>query len=393
MGRPASTRQCKLCGQPGVKRNGTTSAGKVRWRCTGCGASSVQRRTDHKDLATFEQFLAWVSGKDTQGQCDATATGRSFRRHIAWCWDVPVPRPPVTGEIHDQVFIDGTYLAHGWCLLVARNNTGTIVAWQWCSSENSAAYTQLLSMIPAPTLVTTDGHGGALKALKECWPTTAVQRCLLHVHRNNTRDLTRRPKTMAGRALIALSKQLLDITSIDQATSWAVQLANFHTHYADYLRERTYARDDPATAASKGKKPTSWWYTHERDRRVYHRLNRLYQSGHLFAYLTTSTHPLERTTNPVESINHQIKQVIKHHPGLSHDHLTCAIEWVLYTYTDNRDTPRRVLNNWHGAGKPIRRLIPEKPRQSRTSRPQEYDTALTSEEGLWTRTGWAGRSF
>lgn len=332
-----------------------------------------------------------MTGHDTQSSIDGTQTGRSFRKNIAWCWRIPIPAPPLTGEVHEQVFIDGTYLAYGWCLLVARSNTGLVVAWQWCHSENSAAYGKLLARIPPPLAVTTDGAGGALKAIKEHWPETTVQRCLLHVHRNNTRDLTQNPKTMAGKALLGLSRALLKVTSKTEAAKWATLLAAFHTEYSAYLKERTYARDNPLEAASRGKKPTGWWYTHERDRRVYHRLNRLYKAGDLFAYLTTAKQALERTTNPVESVNHQVKRVIKHHPGLSEDHLTCGIEWVLHSYTHNPDTPKQILKAWHAAGEPTRRLIPKKPRTTTRLGPKQHDTGLSSEEGLYTRKGWAGR--
>lgn len=390
MGRPASTKKCPTCGEPGLKRNGTRN-GKVRWRCTQCGASATRRRQDHGELATFERFLAWISGKQTQRDFDATKTGRTLRRRISWCWNIPVPPPPVTGEIHDQIFIDGTYLAYGWCLLIARADTGAVLGWQWCHSETSAAYTRLLTRIPPPLVVTTDGGGGGLKAIKEHWPTSKIQRCLLHVHRNNTKDLTRNPKTMAGKTLLGLSQSLLRVSTKDEAATWASLLAAFHTQYGAYLKERTYARDDPQGAASRGKKPTGWWYTHERDRRVYYRLDRLYQQGWLFTFLTAKKDTIfERTTNPVESLNHQVKQVIKSHPGLSEDHLTSGIEWVLYSYTENPSTPKETLKNWNAAGKPTRKLIPKKQRKTHPLGPKQWDTGLTAEEGLWTRKGWAG---
>lgn len=389
MGRPASTRKCPACGLAGLKRNGTRD-GRIRWRCTKCGASTSQTRTDQKELAQFERFLAWVRGPRSQADLDGTLTGRSFRHDIAWCWSVPIPKPPVTGEIHDQVFIDGTHLAYQWCLLVARSGNGTVVGWQWCHSENAASYAQMLSTIVAPTVVTTDGAGGALKAIKECWPQTRIQRCLLHVHRNNTQDLTRNPKTPAGRTLLALSQRLLKVGTKEEAAQWAALLATFHSQYRDYLKERTYAKNDPEGAQARGKKASGWWYTHERDRRVYYRLNRLYQAGELFAFLTTDA-ALERTTNPVESINHQIKRVIKAHPGLSEDHQACAIEWVLHSYTETPHTSRQILKDWKAASRPERHLVPKKPHPTRPLGPATYDTGLSADEGLWDRKGWGGR--
>lgn len=166
-----------------------------------------------------------------------------------------------------------------------------------------------------------------------------------------------------------------------QAATWASLLASFHAQYARYLKERTFATDDPQQAASKGIRLTSWWYTHERDRRVYQRLNRLSQAGELFSFLTT-TAPLHSTTNPVESINHQVKQVIKHHPGLSQDHLTCAIEWTLHAFTETPNSPGDILKAWMANGQPTRTLIPKKPKARQRIGPKQYDTAFNPEERL-----------
>lgn len=200
MGLPASTKKCPGCGLPGLIRNGN-HGGRTRWRCTKCGASTIRTRNDQAQAAQFQDFLTWIRGKHSQNQIDGTTTGRSLRRRLAWCWDIPTPQPNITGEIYDQIFIDGTYLTYQWCLLIARNNQGHVVACQWCRSETTAAYQALLQTLPPPLVATTDGAGGALKALRNTWHQTQVQRCLLHIHRNNTKDLTRNPKTDAGKAL------------------------------------------------------------------------------------------------------------------------------------------------------------------------------------------------
>lgn len=392
MGRPASTKTCPTCGLPGLKRNGQRS-GRIRWRCTKCGASSSRSRPDATELAQFTQFLGWVVGKHSQREVDATATGRTARRRFAWCWNVPTPKPGAGGVIFDQVFIDGVFLAYGWCLLIARSTQARVIDWQWCHQENSDAYKALLSRIPPPRLVTTDGGGGALKAIKETWPDVKVQRCLVHVHRNNLRDLTSRPKTPPGRTLLALSKALLKVKTPGQAAAWAANLGAFHTEYGNWIKARTYARDNPEEAKKRGKNPSGWWYTHQRDRRVYQRLDRLFKNGHLFAYLTTTPGTvMERTTNPVESINNQVKRLLRHHPGLSEDHMNVATEWLLHSYTDNPHTPAQILKNWNASGSPTRRIIPKKPRKQAPSGPKQYDTNPTSEEGLHPRKGWAGQS-
>lgn len=53
-------KKCPSCGHP-MKRNGKTSAGRQRWRCRSCGASS----THGNDTAARElkAFLSWLLGK------------------------------------------------------------------------------------------------------------------------------------------------------------------------------------------------------------------------------------------------------------------------------------------------------------------------------------------
>lgn len=59
-----------------------------------------------------------MGGKNFQPQVSSSFTERTLRTRISWCWQVK-PRIPMTGEIYNQVQIDGIYLPYGWCLLVA----------------------------------------------------------------------------------------------------------------------------------------------------------------------------------------------------------------------------------------------------------------------------------
>ena len=370
-------------------KNGVTSSGRQRWRCR-CGASQTNRKHGKTRIAQFTQFQSYLAGKYSQREI-AGNTARTLRRSWAWCWTVPIPPLDVTGEVYEQVFIDGIYLAYGWCLIIARNSEH-VISWQWCTRENTASYQALLTTIAPPDVATTDGDAGALRAIKDLWPDTKVQRCLLHVHRNTIRDLTRHPATEAGKALLGLSKKLLSITTLTQAAAWEKLLIETHTHYEAFLKERTYARDVPRTQRRGNK---TWWYTHERDRRVHMRLAHLVRENVLFTYL--GTNPVsERTTNPIESLNARIRSLTNQHRGLSETHMLTMIDWYLYTLTENPRPATQILTNWNQEGQPVKTLIPTKRRVTNTHQdtgiPVHYDTALTAEEGLWTRKGWAGRS-
>lgn len=72
------------------------------------------------------------------------------------------PRIPMTGEIYNQVQIDGTYLPYGWCLLVALAQ-GKVIAWQWCDKENKNAYHALFFQACQPSY---GGYGWACCSTK-----------------------------------------------------------------------------------------------------------------------------------------------------------------------------------------------------------------------------------
>ena len=62
-----------------TKRNGRTSSGPQRWRCTACGASTTLRYDD--TASRLEKFLGWLLSKDSQAMMPGG--GRSFRRRTA----------------------------------------------------------------------------------------------------------------------------------------------------------------------------------------------------------------------------------------------------------------------------------------------------------------------
>lgn len=163
MARKPSRKKCPTCGEVGVKKNGRTSKGAIRYRCTHCGASYCANRPDISRKAELDQFVKWLTGKNAIS--DLQVPSSTWQRRTNWCWRVDAVIVP-TGQIYDYIQIDGTYLPYGWCLLTAVNN-GKVLAWQWCNQENKTAYKQLLKRLPEPLMVITDGQAGALSAIKD----------------------------------------------------------------------------------------------------------------------------------------------------------------------------------------------------------------------------------
>ena len=332
-------RKCPICGLPAIK-HARTAAGAQRWRCKPCSFTFTATRSDttpNAEAAQFEAFIRYVTGKFSKNDlAELQGVSRStLARRLDWCWQIPTPPVESTGEIYDQIFLDGIYLNEGWTLLCGVNNHGFVVAHQWATSENAPAYKALLTGLAPPLLVTVDGASGGLKAIKDLWGSedTLLQRCLLHVHRNNIRDLTMNPRTEAGKALLALSRGLKAVRDKDQTAKWATGLAAFHTLHKDWINDKTLAKDHPEEAARRGRK--NFWYTHERDHRVYQRLNHLYKNGTLFNFLTltpTSNKEFQPFTNRAESINSLLHRGLKDHRGLSTTHMQIVLEWILYVF-------------------------------------------------------------
>lgn len=307
---PPNRASCVVCGSRLVK-NGRHRSGTQRWRCSSCGASSVRRRPDLTERAQLREFLAWLTGKRSQTEL-ARDSARSFRRHTAWCWQLE-PRMPVTGEIHHAVLVDGIWIG-SWCLLIAMSDTGHVIAWQWAARETTAAWTALFAQVPPPMAVVTDGGSGIRAALAHAWPDTAVQRCIFHLQLGVTRELTRRPRLKAGRALRQIALNLTTVASIDDAIAWRLNLEAWWQQFGHLTRERTLYDND------------RFGFTHDRIRKAWHILHRAAEAGHVF---TNLHHGNPRTTSRLEGLNSQIRHLLRHHRGMPTKHRRRAVEWFL----------------------------------------------------------------
>lgn len=213
----------------------------------------MRRRPDVTRREQLRRFVSWLTGKQTQAEIDGTATGRTFRRDTAWCWDIqPHLKPAET--IHHAVLVDGIWIGT-WCLLLAISDKGDLLAWQWCGRETTAAWTALLEQVPAPGVIVSDGGSGLPSALRACWPETKHQRCIFHLQMNITRHLTRNPRTAAGKALRELVMNLSSIDDEDTAIAWQLQLEQWWQTFGYLTRERTMFRNghgaSPTTGSAK----------------------------------------------------------------------------------------------------------------------------------------------
>lgn len=389
---PLATNQprCDVCASKLVK-NGTTSSGRTRWRCKHCGASSTQSREDITRRNQLTRFVAWLLSRFTQA--DHGGTGRTFRAATLWCWSVRVPHPEPTGVVHEQLMLDGTYF-NGWCVIIAYTRTH-VVDWQFCDRENQAGYETLLRRIPAPRMVIIDGHHAALAAIKNLWPDTLVQRCLFHVFQVIRRHQTFNPRLEAGKEILELTKALMRVDNLDQASAWISEYTEWEARWDTFLKHRSSTRngDSRPSSVPVGRQ---WWYTHQKLRRSRGLFRTLLRKQHLFTWLNPTLAradgtPPDRTTSPLEGgPNAAIKRLLRDHRGLSRAHARRAVEWLLDSLTDHPRDPWTLTKPEHYT--PPKASHRTKPTTQERIGPATYDTAFSPEDGNGVQHGWAGRS-
>jgi hypothetical protein len=330
----------------------------------------VKKRPDVTRRGELHEFLTWLSGKNSQSEATDTVTGRSLRRKTAWCWDVEPTLIP-SHEIHHEVLVDGIWVGT-WCLLIAVTKDLKVLAWQWCARESTAAWTALLEQVAAPAVIVSDGGSGIAAAVRACWPETKTQRCLFHIQMNVRRHLTLRPRTHAGRTLLGLSRTLSAVHDIDQAIQWELTLNAWWQRHGHLTKERT--RDGHKS-----------WFTHETLRKAWLVLANVTQNGTLFTFVTYGN---ARTTSPLEGgINNGIRHVLRAHRGMSETHMKRAAEWFLFLHDNTIEDAYKLIPAQKK--EPIKATVES---DEDEDFPQLYGTELTAEEGLWSRSGWAGRA-
>nr|WP_307334339.1 IS1249 family transposase [Microbacterium sp. SORGH_AS_1204] len=357
-----------VCGSKLVK-NGRHPSGTQRWRCRPCGSSTIRRRPDVTRREQLHRFLTWLMGKASQAELASSRSARSFRRDTAWCWALE-PRLPVTGEVHEVILVDGIWI-ETWCLLIALTTTNTVVGWQWAARESAAAWGALFESIPAPTVVVTDGGSGIRSALALHWPATAIQRCIFHLQLNVTRELTRNPRLRAGKDLRQIALALSGIHTVDDAITWRLTLEAWWKTYGHLLRERTLYDNG------------HFGYTHKPLHKAWAILHRVAENEHMFTFIR---HDAPRTTSRLEGLNAQIRHLLRHHRGMPIQHQRRAVEWFLLLHEVPIDHAHSYA---HAPTTPT-------PHEDATidledPTPTLYDNGLDATEGLWLRTGWAGR--
>lgn len=290
-----------------MQRWGKTVASTVRFYCPSCQKSSVRKRSDVIEAARYHLFVAWLTGTKSLTEI---AKSRHISRQSLAAWLRPFrktcPVPLVPGEPVDVLVIDGLYLeSRSHCVLIGKTPRA-VVFWMFAERETYGSWRLFCQRIPAPRVVVCDGQRGMRSAIRDVWPQTRIQRCIIHVFQLATARLTQRPKSDAGQTLRVLIHEMLLVRTRRQKRRWIRGYRGWRKRYDSFLKERTIGQQP-------GKKRT-WWYTHKRIRSVRSLLDNALPD--LFTYIG---HPeIPRTTNHVEGgINSRLAELLHRHRGIS----------------------------------------------------------------------------
>jgi hypothetical protein len=132
---------------------------------------------------------------------------------------------------------DATYFGRGNGYMVYRA-CGKTIHWQHIESETlavvRAGIQDLIAMNWRFKSITLDGRRGYIQLLHHLLPQTPIQLCLFHQKAIIRRYTTSRPKTDCGKAIVALSHDLLNLSK----QAFLERLEGIKTTFKDFLKER-----------------------------------------------------------------------------------------------------------------------------------------------------------
>ena len=158
-----------------------------------------------------------------------------------------------------------------------------------------------------------DGILGLKKLCKERG--IPFQICLVHVYRRAMTKLTKKPKSDASKALLAITKRLFNMSKI----GLEYELKRFAKKFESFLKEKTYS--------DNGK----WHYTHKSIRSAHFTL----KSNLEYLYTYENIQDMPRDNNIIESFFRDLKTHMSIHKGLKLDSKMKFISWYIYLKNQN----------------------------------------------------------
>lgn len=211
--------------------------------------------------------------------------------------------------------IDGTYFSDFCQLNYFDNDLKYLQYFDIVKKENYLDYKMGLELLKKAGLqvssITCDGHKGLLNAISEVFPSTTIQRCVVHIIRMSNIYLRQKPKYPAAIELKEIVKKLSLVNSYDEKEVWIQLFKNWEQRYYHFLQEKT--------EHISGRKR----YTHRLLRRTRSLIS--HALPNLFHYLDDVKIP--KSNNGLESRFSYLKNNLRTHRGLSRKHTKNFLSW------------------------------------------------------------------
>jgi len=285
---------------------GRNTSGTIRFFCSSCRTTDTRRRPDRKQQKKHRIVTQWLTRSRSLSELAYTervhpqtlrhwSTGMFSQEHIP------------TG-FFTVVVLDVVWISHAICACIARDPTCTpgVIGWVYGDGETRELYERLINNIYGAIYVV-DGHPSAVQAIHTLHPLSPLQRCIVHIERQIRIRLTTRPKTLYGRQLLGLVKDLWSIQTKRHKRRWVRRYQTWRRRSYAFLSEKTYSTDQQGTKR--------WWHTHKNLRRARTHVDNALP--HMFRYVTHQDQ-IPKHTNHVEGgVNSRLKELLYRHRGLS----------------------------------------------------------------------------
>lgn len=312
-------KRCWGCGSLDVIK-WSKQNGKQRFKCKNCSLLFTRNKPSQKIDNRFVWFKKWILERQTYNTLsrDSKLSKDTLQRTFYVLLD-RAPKIKIKRSKGVYLRMDGTYF-NQFCLICYQDHhTNYTQLIRFSDGEHYEEIKEDLNNLIALGLkiesITTDGHKGMLKAIKEVLPDTNAQRCLVHIQRMCLIWLTQYPKHVAGQELRRLVLLILKIETRNDKTYWIQEFNLWYQNHKEYLNEKSYNDET-----------SRYWYTHKLLRRSYSTIKRALPN--MFHYLNNPNIP--KTTNGIEGFFSHLKNHLDIHRGLTVKNRINFIKWYIY---------------------------------------------------------------
>lgn len=286
---------CPICDSAKTKKNGKRK-GVQLYKCTTCG---------HQFRAGFpiqeeELWNEYLNGKQTIKELAKThgvseSSIKRKLRKISWEW-----RQPDLSTMSGFVHLDVTYWGHNWGVLLALDHATNMPLYlAFIKSETTSDYKLAVDTIVQSGYtikgIIIDGKRALFEELKN-YP---LQMCHFHMYQIVERYLTKHPRMIASRELLATCDMMYYVDEeifLESYNAWKSRNDSF-------LNKRTTHKDGRT------------YYLHRKLRTAVNSID--FYLPYLYTYQRDELDGMPNTNNKIEGTFTDLKKNLNNHSGMS----------------------------------------------------------------------------